>query len=116
MPTEPAVVDATPFVGPLPISSTCSARQPIQPVPRIGSPKARSLEELLIETPPESSTAILDAALSEEYGPAIEPTGLLNRHAAWSSMVARRQSNRRDGGELDRTELAVDLLMAGRRG
>ncbi|HBO44388.1 MAG TPA: hypothetical protein DD670_10740 [Planctomycetaceae bacterium] len=73
-----------------------------------------SVTKLLIQTAPESATAALDTALAEEYGPAIEQPSLLNRHAAWLSMVARRQSNRRDGGDLGRAELAVDLLMAGR--
>ncbi|HBO45905.1 MAG TPA: hypothetical protein DD670_18690 [Planctomycetaceae bacterium] len=125
-----AAIDAA-FVGPLPIGNLPSTRQPIQPVQRIGrlgmpeqrayalrSPDLRSPEELLIETTPDSSTAALDTALAEEYGPAQvghEPTtALFNRHAAWSSMVARRQSNRRDAGDLGRAESAVDLLMAGR--
>ncbi|HBO45257.1 MAG TPA: hypothetical protein DD670_15275, partial [Planctomycetaceae bacterium] len=111
---------------PLPIGNLPVARQRIQAVHRLGglggqqrayslrSPDPRSPEGLLIETPSEFSTAALDTALAEEYGPALEQTSLLNRHAGWSSMVARRQTNRRDAGDLDRAEVAVDLLMAGR--
>ncbi|NLE38225.1 MAG: cadherin-like domain-containing protein [Pirellulaceae bacterium] len=144
VPVEPVTVGAAPFVGPLPVGDTVSARQPIQPVQRLNglgsqqrerfvaqqrayalrspdlrSPDLRSSElgspeEWFIETASESSPAALDAALAEEYGPTIEPAGLLNRQAAWSSMVARRQANRRDVEELGRAELAIDLLMAGR--
>ncbi|HBO45632.1 MAG TPA: hypothetical protein DD670_17235, partial [Planctomycetaceae bacterium] len=127
--------DAALFVGPLQVGSMPATRQPIQPVQRLGGMgmqqrtqlgaqqrafALRSPEELRIETPPEYSTAALDAALAEEYGPAQVgnelTTAIFNRHAAWSSMVARRQSNRRDAGDLGRAELAIDLLMAGRRG
>ncbi|NLE36409.1 MAG: hypothetical protein GX621_00120 [Pirellulaceae bacterium] len=131
-PVEP-VVDASPFVGPLPAGGVSSARQPIQAVQRLGGrpgengtqqrellgteQRAYTLRspdvcspELLVE----SSAAASDAALAEEYGPAIEPAGLLNRHAGWSRMVARRQANRRDAGELDPAGLAVDLLLADR--
>ncbi|HBO43939.1 MAG TPA: hypothetical protein DD670_08410 [Planctomycetaceae bacterium] len=129
-PVEPVVVDVSRLIGPLPVGNTSSAWQPIQAVRRtagLGTQQRayalhavdlRSPEELLIETTPESSAAALDAALAEEYGPAQvgheQTTALLNRHAAWSSMVARRQANRRDAGDLGRAELAVDRLMAGR--
>ncbi|HBO45485.1 MAG TPA: hypothetical protein DD670_16445, partial [Planctomycetaceae bacterium] len=124
----PVVVDVSPFVGPLPVGNAAPARQPIQPVERLGGIRTRQGERVgtqqrayalrspnvLIETLAESSAAALAAALAEEYGPAIEPAGLLNRNAGGSSMVARRPANRRDAGDLGRAELAVDLLMAGR--
>ena len=76
------------------------------------SPGLRSPDELLIEMVSESSTAALDVALAEEYGPGVEQSGFLNRHAAWSSMGARRQAARREDTILDRAALAVDLLLA----
>ncbi|HBO44987.1 MAG TPA: hypothetical protein DD670_13870 [Planctomycetaceae bacterium] len=66
----------------------------------------------LIQTMPESSTAALDIALAEQYGQAIKPSSFLNRHAAWSNMVAWRQASRREDLILGKAALAVDLLLA----
>ncbi|NLE38439.1 MAG: hypothetical protein GX621_10485, partial [Pirellulaceae bacterium] len=121
LPVEPVIADTTPFIGPLPVGGASSARQPIQPADRVREQAMRRTadafelpEELLVETTCESATAASDAVFADEYGPANEQMGPASRQAAWSNMVARRQSNRRDAEQLGRAELAVDLLMARR--
>jgi hypothetical protein len=52
-----------------------------------------------------------DTVLAEEFGLPVEPTSLERSRLAWSHTLARRQSPREDAS-LERTKLAVDLLVA----
>jgi hypothetical protein len=53
-----------------------------------------------------------DAALAQQYNPPTAPMTLQRQRLAWASALARRQPHARENRILDRTPLAVDLLMA----
>ncbi|NLE38492.1 MAG: hypothetical protein GX621_10755, partial [Pirellulaceae bacterium] len=56
-------------------------------------------------------TTARDAALAEEFGSSLEPTGLERHRLAWSHTLARRQSFQ-NSTICERPELAADLLVA----
>ncbi|HBO44242.1 MAG TPA: hypothetical protein DD670_09980, partial [Planctomycetaceae bacterium] len=123
MPSEPlspvvtpveVVADVSPFIGPLPVGSVSSARQPIQPVSRAERASPMLMGALVDEATPRQAAAACDAALVAQYGAGQDdPPTLERQRLVWfHALVRRRSGEREDRGVFGNTALAVDLLLA----
>jgi hypothetical protein len=104
----PVPSDSEVFIGPLPVEQAAGTRRLIEPAPE----RETAAEESAVAEGA-GCVAARDAALAEQYGPAIDSGGVVRRELAWSSLLSRR-TVRRDNDSSGKAEmLAVDLSLTG---
>ncbi|HBO44542.1 MAG TPA: hypothetical protein DD670_11525 [Planctomycetaceae bacterium] len=91
-----AVRESIPFVGPLPYNTMPATRPSIAPVGRSREGENLLFAKSAVKMPSQDAIAVLDAAISQEYGPQSETTLLGRQRLVWTSTVSRRQSHPRE--------------------